>query len=162
MKPSEHTSASAGIRRTDWTDPLCPVARAIDLIGDKWSLLIVRDAFDGARSFTEFHRSLGVARNILTDRLRRLTECGVLTQQVASSGKRREYVLTESGHDLFITIVALRQWGERHAFTEGEEHSKLVTTDGSPVPTLALSTTSGQTLSPNDTHVDKVEEPPHA
>ncbi|MFI5425867.1 winged helix-turn-helix transcriptional regulator [Aeromicrobium sp. UC242_57] len=94
-----------------WTDPQCPVARAVDLVGDKWSLLILRDAFDGARSFTEFHRRLGVARNILTERLRKLTECGVLAHQVAESGKRREYVLTDSGHDLLVAIVALRQWG---------------------------------------------------
>ena len=67
----------------DWTDPECPVARALDLVGDRWSLLVVRDAMDGARSFTEFQRRTGIARNILTDRLRRLTESGLLAQPEA-------------------------------------------------------------------------------
>lgn len=151
------TDVGTDVRDAQWTDPLCPVARTIDLIGDKWSLLIVRDAFDGARSFTEFHRRLGVARNILTERLRRLTDCGVLTQQVTASGKRREYVLTDAGHDLFVTIVALRQWGELHAFNPGEKHSKLVNNaDGSSMPGLALLDASGQRLTAVDTHVEKI------
>ena len=61
-----------------WTDPACPVARTLDLTGDRWSLLIVRDAMDGARSFTDFQQRTGIARNILTDRLRRLVERGIL------------------------------------------------------------------------------------
>lgn len=61
-----------------WTDPACPVARAVDLVGDRWSLLIVRDAMDGAASFTDFLGRLGVARNILSDRLRKLTAHGIL------------------------------------------------------------------------------------
>lgn len=61
-----------------WTDPMCPVARTVDLVGDRWSLLIVRDAMDGAASFTDFLSRLGVARNILSDRLRKLTAHGIL------------------------------------------------------------------------------------
>ncbi len=66
-------------RRADvsWTDPTCPVARTLDLVGERWSLLIVRDAMDGARSFTDFQHRTGIARNILTDRLRRLVERGI-------------------------------------------------------------------------------------
>src|SRR5688572_22069505 len=107
----------------DWTDPECPVARALDLVGDRWSLLVVRDAMDGARSFTEFQRRTGIARNILTDRLRKLTEGGLLAQRTAPSGRRREYVLTDAGRGLFPVILTLRQWGERHAFDPGESHS---------------------------------------
>lgn len=62
----------------EWTDPTCPVARTVDLVGDRWSLLIVRDAMDGAASFTDFRNRLGVARNILSDRLRKLTAHGIL------------------------------------------------------------------------------------
>lgn len=80
----------------DWTDPECPVARTLDLVGDRWSLLVVRDAMDGARSFTEFQRRTGIARNILTDRLRKLTAHGLLAQRTAPSGRRQEYVLTDS------------------------------------------------------------------
>lgn len=113
-----------------WTDPACPVARTLDLIGDRWSLLIVRDAMDGARAFTDFQQRTGIARNILTDRLRRLVERGILDQQTAPSGRRQLYTLTDTGRDLFTVIVALRQWGERHAFAPGENHSVLVDEGG--------------------------------
>ncbi|WP_196050165.1 winged helix-turn-helix transcriptional regulator, partial [Burkholderia pseudomallei] len=65
-------------RRRDMSDDACPVARAVDAVGDRWSLLIVRDAFDGVRRFSEFQRNLGIARNMLADRLKTLVEAGVL------------------------------------------------------------------------------------
>ena len=104
-----------------WTDPDCPVARTLDLVGDRWSLLVIRDAMDGAQSFTEFQRRTGIARNILTDRLRKLTAHGVLTQQTAPSGRRLQYVLTDAGRDLFPVLLTLRQWGERHAFERQQQ-----------------------------------------
>lgn len=105
----------------------CPVARSVDLIGDRWALLIIRDAFDGARRFGDFQRGLGVARNILTDRLRKLVEAGIFTTQPASDGTAyQEYVLTERGESLFPVVVALRQWGEQHLFAPGEPHSVLI------------------------------------
>ena len=95
----------------------CPVARSVDCIGDRWSLLIIRDAFDGVRRFSDFQRSLGMARNILSDRLRKLVEAGVLELQTASDGSSyQEYVLTRKGQSLFPVVVALRQWGEKHLF----------------------------------------------
>lgn len=113
--------------KTTPTADTCPVARSLDLVGDRWSMLIVRDAFDGVRRFSDFQRGLGVARNILTDRLKRLVEAGVLTSQAASDGSSyQEYVLTAAGLDLFPVIVALRQWGERNLFARGERHSALV------------------------------------
>ena len=79
-------------------DEPCPVARCVNLIGDRWSLLIVRDAFDGMRRFGDFQRSLGVARNILSDRLKKLVDAGVLELQDASDGTAyQEYVLTNKG-----------------------------------------------------------------
>ncbi|MEU6841596.1 helix-turn-helix domain-containing protein [Streptomyces sp. NPDC046716] len=119
-----------------WTDPACPVARTLDLVGDRWSLLIVRDAMDGARAFTDFQHRTGIARNILTDRLRRLVERGILDRETAATGKRQNYVLTAAGRDLFTVIVAARQWGERHAFTPGEPHSVLIDESGLPLPEL--------------------------
>lgn len=105
----------------------CPVARAIDVVGDRWSLLVLRDAFDGARRFGEFQKRLGVARNILSDRLRRLVADGVLATAPASDGTTyQEYVLTERGEALFPLVVALRQWGEAELFAPGEAHSTLV------------------------------------
>ncbi len=139
----------------DWTDPTCPVARTLDLVGDRWSLLIVRDAMDGARSFTEFQRRTGIARNILTDRLRKLTAHGLLDQRTAPSGRRQEYVLTDAGRDLFPVVLTLRQWGERHAFAPGEAHSTLVDQHGDPVPELTPTSTDGTVLDADTTHVQK-------
>lgn len=105
----------------------CPVARSVNLVGDRWSLLIVRDAFDGLRRFGDLQRNLGVARNILSDRLGKLVDAGVLQTQPASDGSAYlEYVLTAQGKSLFPVIVALRQWAENHLFEKGEPHSTLV------------------------------------
>lgn len=139
-----------------WTDPACPVARTLDLVGDRWSLLIVRDAMDGARSFTEFQRRTGIARNILTDRLRKLTTQGIMTRRTASSGRRREYVLTEAGSDLFAVIVTLRQWGQRHAFTTGESHSVLLDEYDRPVPELIPADSDGTPLQVGNAYVQKI------
>ncbi|MCO5995971.1 winged helix-turn-helix transcriptional regulator [Actinoallomurus rhizosphaericola] len=140
-------------RSPAWTDPSCPVARTVDLVGDRWSLLIIRDAMDGARSFTDFQQRTGIARNILTERLRRLTAHGVLAQVEAASGRRRLYALTEAGKDLFPVIVTLRQWGERHAFEAGETHSVLVDGDGVPVPVLLPVAANGSSLTSDTTSV---------
>ncbi|MFV2118417.1 winged helix-turn-helix transcriptional regulator [Streptomyces sp. Act-28] len=144
--------------RTDsgWTDPDCPVARTLDLVGDRWSLLVIRDAMDGARSFTEFQRRTGIARNILTDRLRKLTAHGLLAQRTAPSGRRREYVLTDAGRALFPVVLTLRQWGERHAFAPGESHSTLVDRHGTPVPEVVPTGADGSLLDADTTHVRKV------
>lgn len=138
-----------------WTDPSCPVARAADLVGDRWSLLIVRDAMEGARSFTDFQRRTGIARNILTDRLRKLVARGLLVQVEAQAGKRRMYALTAAGKDLFPVIVTLRQWGERHAFEKGERHSVLVDDHGTVVPQVVPASADGSLLTVDTTSVDR-------
>ncbi|MBF6535590.1 helix-turn-helix transcriptional regulator [Nocardia farcinica] len=140
----------------EWTDPTCPVARTIDLVGDRWSLLIVRDAMDGAGTFTEFQQRLGIARNILSDRLRRLVDNGILTTSRPPGGKRHTYALTEAGQDLFAAIVALRQWGERHAFVANEPRSVLVDRDGSPVAPLRVENREGQPVTAVTARVRKV------
>ncbi|MFG3258722.1 winged helix-turn-helix transcriptional regulator [Streptomyces sp. NPDC048172] len=151
--PSSSSSRAAG---SGWTDPDCPVARTLDLVGDRWSLLVVRDAMDGARSFTEFQRRTGIARNILTDRLRKLIAHGLLTQRAAPSGRRQEYVLTDAGRDLFPVVLTLRQWGERHAFEPGEARSTLVDARGTPVPEFTPTGTDGTPLGSDSTQVRKV------
>ncbi|MFJ7152518.1 winged helix-turn-helix transcriptional regulator [Streptomyces sp. NPDC100445] len=148
-------SRTAPAANPGWTDPDCPVARTLDLVGDRWSLLVVRDAMDGARSFTEFQRRTGIARNILADRLRKLTAHGLLVQRAAPSGRRQEYVLTDTGRDLFPVILTLRQWGERHAFAPGEAHSVLVDQHGTPVPEVAPTSAAGTPLDSDTTHVQK-------
>ncbi|GAB3148219.1 helix-turn-helix domain-containing protein [Amycolatopsis stemonae] len=145
---------------TAWTDPDCPVARAADLVGDRWSLLILRDAMDGARSFTDFQQRTGIARNILTDRLRKLTAHGLIAPAEAASGKRRGYELTQAGKDFFPVIVTLRQWGERHAFAAGEPHSVLVDEHGVVVPPLVPAAPGGRPLTSETTTVRKSRQRP--
>ncbi|MGO4761573.1 winged helix-turn-helix transcriptional regulator [Cupriavidus sp. 2KB_3] len=136
----------------------CPVARSVNVIGDRWSLLIVRDAFDGMRRFGDFQRNLGMARNVLADRLRRLVEAGILDLQPASDGSAyQEYVLTPRGEELFPVVVALRQWAESHLFTQGEPHSDLVErTSGKPIPRMVPRAHDGSTLMPHDAEVRKL------
>lgn len=140
-----------------WTDPGCPVARAVDLLGDRWSLLIVRDAMDGARSFTDFQQRTGIARNILADRLRKLAAHGLIAQVEAPSGKRRVYALTAAGKDVFPVILTLRQWGESHAFEADEPHSVLVDEHGEVVPRVVPVAADGVPLTSDTTSVRRGE-----
>jgi DNA-binding HxlR family transcriptional regulator len=144
--------------RKPYEDQPCPVARCVDLVGDRWSLLIVRDAFDGIRRFSDFQRSLGVARNILSDRLRKLVDAGILETQAASDGSAyQEYVLTAKGENLFPVVVALRQWGEQHLFAKGEAHSQLVDKrSGRPLARMAPQDSDGRPLRAADAEVRKL------
>ncbi|OSZ57974.1 transcriptional regulator [Streptomyces pharetrae CZA14] len=146
------------VARTRFDADPCPVARSVNAIGDWWSLLIVRDAFDGSRRFGEFHRSLGIAKNILVARLRALEEAGVLRGVPApDGGTHREYLLTDKGRALFPVIVALRQWGEEQCFTPGEQHSRLLDRrTGRPLRPVRIQAADGRLLEPEDTLVEKV------
>jgi DNA-binding HxlR family transcriptional regulator len=143
------------VKRVSLWNAGCPVARSLDAIGDWWSLLIIRDAFDGARRFGEFQNGLGVSKGVLATRLRYLVARGILETMPASDGTAyREYVLTEKGQGLFPVIVALRQWGEDHFFTDGEERSSLVDRENSaPVARLVIRSADGRSLAWNDTRV---------
>lgn len=145
------------MRRLSLDGAECPVARSLDVIGDWWSLLIVRDAFDGVRRFGGFQKSLGVARGILTSRLQALVDSGVLELvPAADGGAYREYALTTKGRDLFPIIVALRQWGEAHLFRDGEARSALVeTASGRPVGRLDVLSVDGRSLTSAETRVEK-------
>ncbi|QBF28479.1 transcriptional regulator [Pseudomonas tructae] len=132
----------------------CPVARALEVIGDRWSLMIVRDAFDDIRRFSEFQKSLGVAKNILASRLKALVEVGVFDVQPASDGSAyKEYVLTDKGREIFPLVISLRQWGERYLFEHGETRSQLLDNAcGQPLMPLQVRASSGQVLGPADCH----------
>lgn len=146
------------MKRTSLTQAECPVARSLDAIGDWWSLLIVRDAFDGISRFGEFRRSLGIAKGMLTARLRNLVDCGVLETAPASDGSAyQDYLLTEKGRALFSVVVALRQWGQEHLYAPGELHSVLVdVATGNPVKKLDLRSADGRVVGWSDTRVRKV------
>ncbi len=145
------------VKRISLSGVECPVARSLDVIGDWWSLLIVRDAFDGVRRFSAFQKNLGIAKGILAARLKELVERGVLSVVPASDGTAyREYLLTEKGRALFPVIVALRQWGEDQLFARGERHSTLVdVVKRKPVGRLELRSQDGRLLGYNDTEVRK-------
>jgi DNA-binding HxlR family transcriptional regulator len=99
---------------------VCSVARTLELVGERWTLLIVRDAFLGFRRFGDFADRLGVARNILQDRLERLVAAGVLEKvPYQERPLRHEYRLTDMGRDLWPVLVALLQFGDRHLATDG-------------------------------------------
>jgi DNA-binding HxlR family transcriptional regulator len=93
----------------------CSIARALELVGERWTLLIIRDAFLGRRRFDEFQESLGIARNVLTERLDRLVGEGILERTPYSERPPRfEYALTERGRELAVPLLALMQWGDLH------------------------------------------------
>ena len=141
-------------KRVSHKDSMCGVARPLDAIGDWWSLLIVRDAFDGSRRFGEFQKSLGLAKNILSARLRNLLAHGIMETVPAADGPYQEYVLTEKGRGLFPLLVALRQWGEDFFFTPDEAHVLLVDKKaGLPVRRLELRAQDGRILGAEDTVV---------
>lgn len=142
-------------KRISHKESLCGVARPLDAIGDWWSLLIVRDAFDGLRRFGEFQKSLGLAKNILSVRLRSLVAHGILETVPASDGSAyQDYVLTEKGRGLFPLLVALRQWGEAFFFEPGEPHVELVDRKtGLPVRKLELRAQDDRVIGAEDTVV---------
>lgn len=97
----------------------CPVGRALAVVGERWSLLIVREAFDGVRRFQDFRNRLGIASNLLSTRLETLVGAGILMRvpyQDPGGRRRDEYHLTERGEDLESVLLALRQWGDKYTF----------------------------------------------
>ena len=101
--------------KRDYEGQNCSIARALEVVGERWTLLIVRDAFLGLRRFDEFQESLGVARNVLTDRLNRLVAEGILERvRYRERPERFEYRLTPKGRELNIALAGLRQWGDKY------------------------------------------------
>jgi DNA-binding HxlR family transcriptional regulator len=140
----------------------CPIARVTALLGDSWSLMIIREAFLGSRGFNDFERQLGIARNILTDRLRKLVETGLLRRRTSETDRRMvEYTLTKSGRALFPVLIALSQWVEENLddcchpvrFVEratGEEIQRIrvLSADGRPLEAHQLTMLPGPDADP--------------
>ncbi|URQ75102.1 MAG: helix-turn-helix transcriptional regulator [Candidatus Ochrobactrum gambitense] len=148
------------VRKKSLKGDYCPSARALDVIGDWWSLLIVREAFDDVTRFSAFQKNLGIARNILAERLRKLTGEGILESAPdPNGGAHQEYVLTAKGRDLLPVVVALRQWGEKHLFAPEEPHSRLVdSVSGQNIAKLDVRAQDGRILSVDDVVLIKVRE----
>ncbi len=104
----------------DYDGQVCSIAGALEVVGERWSLLIVRNVLLGLRRFDEIQENLGIARNVLQARLSRLLDLGVLEKRLYQEHPPRyEYRLTEKGLDLWPAVVALMQWGDRHALPPG-------------------------------------------
>ncbi|HSD80191.1 MAG TPA: helix-turn-helix domain-containing protein [Solirubrobacteraceae bacterium] len=103
-----------------YDDQNCSIARALEVLGDRWTLLVIRDAFLGLRRFDDFQRDLGVARNVLADRLGRLVDEGILHRhRYQERPERFEYRLTAKGRELWPVTMALLRWGDRYYAGDG-------------------------------------------
>ena len=103
------------MRWEDLESENCSLARALSVVGDRWTLMVLRECFLGQRRFEEFEARLGIARHVLADRLKKLTDAGVLSKNVYRERPRREeYRLTEKGLDLHAAMLALIQWGDKY------------------------------------------------
>lgn len=105
------------LRRTSFEHMNSSMAKSLEIVGDWWTLLIVRDCFMGVRRFDDFQEHLGIARNILASRMKRLVDAKILERRMYQvRPKRFEYVLTPSGNDLRIVLFAIKQWGDMHVY----------------------------------------------
>ncbi|MCE0459199.1 winged helix-turn-helix transcriptional regulator [Curtobacterium flaccumfaciens] len=110
-------------------DERCPIARSLDVLGEKWTLMIVRDAVGGSTRFSEFQQSLGIPREVLAARLASLVDGGVLertTYKPEGARAREEYVLTDAGRDLSLVLLALGGWADRHRPSERASDLRFV------------------------------------
>ena len=134
-------------------DPLNgSIAHILDILGEGWSMLIIREAFFGIRRFEEFQRHLGIARNILTARLKKLCENGILERvPIREGAKRHEYLLTSKGKELMPILIALTQWGDKWVYGEGRE--PIIFRDrehGRPISPIRVHAEDGRELRPRE------------
>lgn len=134
-----------------YDNQVCSVARALEVVGERWTLLIVRDALLGIRRFDDFQRGLGVARNVLANRLERLVEAGILERTLYQEHPpRHEYRLTERGRDLQPVIFSLMRWGDKYAAPDGPPLMMLHRGCGGELDNHRICNKCGQALEPRD------------
>lgn len=140
------------MKRKSFANAPCSVARSLDVIGDWWSLLIIRDALNGVKRYGEFQTSLGLATNILSARLKALVGKDIMCVGPASDGSAyQEYLLTERGKALLPVVIALGQWGADFLFKPGEPLAVSVDArDGQPLKKLAVLSADGRALEPEE------------
>ena len=130
----------------------CSVARTLETVGDWWTLLIIKEAFSGTRRFSEFENYLGIAKNVLSDRLSKLVQAGVLERTpVVGRGNPQDYTLTEKGQDLLAVLLALQQWGDR--WIHGPDKAPTLVIDrsnGQEIPPIQVLSRDGRVLSGKD------------
>lgn len=131
-------------------DERCPIARSLDVLGEKWTLMIVRDAVGGSTRFSQFQQSLGIPREVLTARLASLVDGGVLertTYKPEGARAREEYVLTDAGRDLSLVLLALGGWADRHRPSERASDLRFVDAEtGGAVEAAAVTVDAQQRI----------------
>lgn len=138
------------------TEPLadlgnCGLPAALEVMGERWSFMILRAAFNGMHHFEEFLSALGIARNILSNRLARLVEHGIMKRQALPDDRRKiEYRLTDKGYDLLPAMLALRQWGEKYSCGVPSNPVLCDARDGLPIADIGIRAHDGRLLAPKE------------
>ena len=130
----------------------CPVAGMLNIVGDRWVWLIIREAFYGASRFSEFQRNIGIAKNLLSDRLSHLVNEGILERNdIGENGTRYAYHLTEKGRSLETVMIAMLQWGNAHLYEDGQPPVEIFEhATGDPIKPVRLESSTGRTLRMSD------------
>jgi DNA-binding HxlR family transcriptional regulator len=132
----------------------CGLPQALEVMGERWSFMILRASFNGLHHFEEFLTELGIARNILSNRLAKLVEHGILRRDPCPDDRRKiEYRLTEKGFDLLPTMVALRQWGQKYGAEVIENPVLVDERDRLPIGPTSILSHDGRILGPQDLHL---------
>ena len=138
------------MKHTSFKNMNCSLAQSLEIVGERWSLLIIRDTAFGIRRFDDIQKSLGIARNILTQRLSKLTNEGILVKARGKAG-RMEYQLTDKGWDLQPLLLSLFQWGEKYQpHPKGERMCFVDRTSGNPIQPMAVRSSDGRLLKSAD------------
>lgn len=137
----------------------CGLPEALEVMGERWSFMILRASFNGLHHFEEFLTELGIARNILSNRLAKLVEHGILDRQPCAEDRRRiEYRLTEKGFDLLPAMLALRQWGQKYGAEMTENPVLVDEFDRLPIGPVSILAHDGRILGPKDLWLVKRED----
>ena len=139
------------MRHEGFPRQICSVARSLEVVGEWWTLLVVREAFFGTERFSDFEANLGIAKNVLTERLNKLVDAGVLERRpLPGRGNPVSYQLTTKGCDLLPVIVALMQWGDRW-INRGQAPVRVLEREsGREVAQIAVTTPRGKLMSARD------------
>ena len=139
------------MRHSEFPLQVCSVARSLEIIGEWWTLLIVREAFFGTERFSAFEANLGIAKNVLTDRLNTLVDAGVMRRTpVPGRGNPVSYSLTDQGRDLLPVLVALMQWGDRWVNGGKAPVRVLERTSGKEIASVRVTNSAGTKLGARD------------
>jgi DNA-binding HxlR family transcriptional regulator len=149
--------------RSDWSTEACPIARGLDVLGDPWVMLVLREVMSGVHRYEQLRENLGAADNVLSNRLRRLVDEGVLTRQLYSSANRSrsEYFLTEAGADALPVLHALVRWGNRHTAAPNGPMRILHRDCGAEAKSADRCDTCGVALTAENVAWEKPSQPGH-